>query len=139
MRLYDFNGKIIINEQQYPIVNENILLRGSTLKIAPVIYGCAIYTGLETKMMMNSKFKSNKLSCIERKLNSFIAVFMVLLLVLTFACFGASFAFNGVYSQNTHWYLDGREPKYFKDNPSLYNFILLVTVMNLFNYLLISK
>ncbi len=32
LRLYEFNGKIILNEQQYPIVNENVLLRGSTLK-----------------------------------------------------------------------------------------------------------
>ena len=136
LRLYEFSGKIIIDGQQIPIVNENILLRGSTLKIAPVIYGCAIYTGLETKMMMNSKFKSNKLSCIERKLNSFIGVFMLLLLILTFVCFGASFAFNGVYSQSTHWYLDGRQPKYFVENPDLYNFIMLVTVMNLFNYII---
>lgn len=28
--------------------------------------GCAIYTGMDTKMMLNSKFKSNKVSCIER-------------------------------------------------------------------------
>jgi phospholipid-translocating ATPase len=46
--------------------NENILLRGTTLKVAPVIYGCAIYTGQDSKMMMNSKFKSNKLSCVEK-------------------------------------------------------------------------
>ena len=52
MRLDEFNGKIIINGQEYPIVNENILLRGSTLKIAPVIYGCAIYTGQETKIQI---------------------------------------------------------------------------------------
>ena len=64
MRLDEFNGKIILNGLEYPIVNENILLRGSTLKIAPVIYGCAIFTGQETKMMMNSKFKSNKVSCV---------------------------------------------------------------------------
>ena len=69
-----------------PLRNENILLRGSTLKIAPVVYGnlitqkisarkfinlklligCAIYTGKDTKLMLNSKFKANKLSCIER-------------------------------------------------------------------------
>ena len=141
LRLYEFNGKIVLNGQQYPVANDNILLRGSTLKIAPVIYGCAIYTGLETKMMMNSKFKSNKLSCIERKLNWFIGVFMLLLLVLTFACFGASFAFQKLYPNpglpiNAHWYLDGRKPSYFDSNPSLYNFIQLITIMNLFNYII---
>jgi len=64
--LYEFNGKIIYKNQQIPIVNDNILLRGCTLRTTPVIYGCAIYTGKDTKMMRNSKFKSNKLSCIER-------------------------------------------------------------------------
>ena len=69
-----------------PINNDNILLRGQCLKIAPVIYGivlffilihlyiflisvligCALYTGKNTKMMLNSKFKANKLSCVER-------------------------------------------------------------------------
>lgn len=141
LRLYEFNGKIIYNNEQYPIVNENILLRGSTLKIAPVIYGCALYTGLETKMMMNSKFKSNKLSCIERKLNKYIGVFLALLMLLTFSCFAASFAFNSLYPNkglpiNNHWYLDGRKPAYFDSNPSLYNFIILVTIMNLFNYII---
>jgi phospholipid-translocating ATPase len=45
---------------------ENILLRGATLKISPFIYGCAIYTGKDTKIMLNSKYKPSKLSCIER-------------------------------------------------------------------------
>lgn len=64
--LYEFNGKILYKNQQIPIANDNILLRGCTLRMTPVIYGCAIYTGKDTKMMRNSKFKSNKLSCIER-------------------------------------------------------------------------
>jgi phospholipid-translocating ATPase len=49
-----------------PLRAENILLRGATLKISPFIYGCAIYTGKDTKIMLNSKYKPSKLSCIER-------------------------------------------------------------------------
>ena len=49
-----------------PLTNDNILLRGSCLKVASVVYGVAIYTGKDTKMMINSKFKSNKMSCIEK-------------------------------------------------------------------------
>lgn len=37
--LYAFNGKIIVNNKEYPIVNENILLRGCYLKLSSVIYG----------------------------------------------------------------------------------------------------
>lgn len=64
--LYQFKGKILMGETEFPITNENILLRGSCLKISPKVYGCAIYTGFDTKVMLNSKLKSNKLSCIEK-------------------------------------------------------------------------
>ena len=50
------------------MTNENILLRGTTLKLAPIVYGCAIYTGSDTKMMKNSIFQSNKISSIEKYL-----------------------------------------------------------------------
>jgi len=134
LRLYGFSGKIILGEKEYPIVNENILLRGSTLKIAPVIYGCAIYTGQETKMMLNSKFKSNKFSSIERKLNIYTVVFFIFLGLLSFATFGATFAYNNIYSN--HWYLNGRQPLFYLTNHNLYNFIILVTIMNVLNYII---
>lgn len=129
--LYQFKGKLLIEKTEFPITNENILLRGSCLKISPKIYGCAIYTGFDTKVMLNSKLKSNKLSCIEkldfiicieekcvifffvffRKLNAFILVFLAVLAVLTFLCYGLSFIYQDLYQ--IHWYLKGTEPLYF--------------------------
>jgi hypothetical protein len=94
-------------------------------------------------MMRNSKFKSNKLSCIERyilfkhlffvfsyfflimfrKLNKFIAIFLCALAILTLLCFGLSFTSNSFYvtmsqniTQGSHWYLQGREPTFFEVN-----------------------
>ena len=64
--LYQFKGKMLLGDTEFPLTNDNILLRGSCLKISPKIYGCAIYTGFDTKVMLNSKLKSNKLSCIEK-------------------------------------------------------------------------
>ncbi len=46
--------------------NDNVLLRGSRLKITDLIYGVAVYTGQDTKVMLNSTFKPNKLSSIEK-------------------------------------------------------------------------
>jgi hypothetical protein len=62
-------------------------------------------------MMMNSKFKSNKLSCIERRLNSFVLVFLALLVTLTVASFGGAIGFDRVYKVS--WFLYGREPKFY--------------------------
>jgi phospholipid-translocating ATPase len=130
LRLYEFNGKIIVNGQQYPIVNENILLRGSTLKIAPVIYGCAIYTGQETKMMLNSKFKSNKVSCIERRINILITACFFIIFIIVCVSFGFSSRYDDLY--DSHWYLSSRKPRYF-EKKHLYEFIKVITTVNLFS------
>jgi hypothetical protein len=34
--------------------------------VVPFVYGCAIYTGKDTKEMLNSKVKPNKVSCTEK-------------------------------------------------------------------------
>ncbi len=134
-RLYEFNGKLITNKlNEIPLSNENILLRGTCLKIASIIYGCAIYTGCDTKMMLNSKFKSNKLSCVEKRLNKFVIIYLILLIFLTLSCLFGSIIYeqNGIY--RTNWYLIGREPIYFYKNSSLHYFITFIFYMNI-NYL----
>jgi len=39
LKLYDFNGKLIVKNKEYPIINDNVLLRGCNLRVAPLIYG----------------------------------------------------------------------------------------------------
>jgi magnesium-transporting ATPase (P-type) len=50
--------KIVLN-------NDNILLRGTTLRNTPYIYGVVIYTGQDSKIQMNSttpRYKNSKLT-----------------------------------------------------------------------------
>jgi phospholipid-translocating ATPase len=121
--LYQFRGKITINEIEYTLTNDNILLRGQNLKIAPVIYGCAIYTGRDTKMMLNSKFQKNKLSCIERRLNFFVAVCVIAMLLISAGCLLGAIGYSYVF--NTHWYLIS------KTTDPLYFFIQYIFYLNL--------
>ncbi|XP_078052193.1 phospholipid-transporting ATPase IF, partial [Augochlora pura] len=83
--LYHFHGKLEIhgneNENCGSLSSENLLLRGSKLKDTDHIIGCAIYTGQDTKLSLNSKIRSNKFSTAERSINKFIIAFMVLLIV----------------------------------------------------------
>jgi phospholipid-translocating ATPase len=158
-KLHEYRGKIIINGRQYPVNNDNILLKGAKLKIAPVIYGCAIYTGQDTKMMKNSKFKSNKLSCIEkfvelllliffvvqnsfqvllssfqsRKLNEFILYYIILLFSLLMLCLVMYKVNSDIYE--TNWYLKGFEPDFFYTNQNLANFLVLMLYLTILNYL----
>lgn len=52
--LYDFTGTISISEMQYALNGTQVLLRGSRLKNTEWVVGCVVYTGHESKLVMNS-------------------------------------------------------------------------------------
>jgi magnesium-transporting ATPase (P-type) len=52
--LYTFNGSLMVNKDIVAIDKDQILLRGSSLKNTKWIYGIALYTGHDSKIMMNS-------------------------------------------------------------------------------------
>ena len=62
---------------------------------------------------MNSNFKANKLSSVERRLNAIVLILIVILILLSLSCLIGSVIFedNGIYTK--HWYLNGREPAFF--------------------------
>jgi len=67
--LYTFHGKLEINNDEMTsghLTIENLMLRGSRLKDTEYVIGCAIYTGQDTKLSLNSKIVSNKFSTAER-------------------------------------------------------------------------
>ncbi|OCT80725.1 hypothetical protein XELAEV_18027538mg [Xenopus laevis] len=82
--LYRFVGRITINQHSEDIVRslgpENLLLRGARLKNTKEIFGVAIYTGMEAKMALNYKSKSQKRSAVEKSMNSFLLVYLIILL-----------------------------------------------------------
>uniref|UniRef100_A0A8C4QSM9 P-type ATPase N-terminal domain-containing protein n=1 Tax=Eptatretus burgeri TaxID=7764 RepID=A0A8C4QSM9_EPTBU len=45
---------------------ENLLVRGARLKDTPFIFGIAVHTGMDTKMSLNYRSKSQKRSVVER-------------------------------------------------------------------------
>ncbi|XP_052104565.1 phospholipid-transporting ATPase IF-like isoform X2 [Mytilus californianus] len=82
--LYKFVGRMTVDKNGENAMKslgpENVLLRGARLKNTPYVYGCAVYTGSQTKMALNSKAKSTKFSRVERGLNTFLLAFIVMLL-----------------------------------------------------------
>uniref|UniRef100_F7DQ04 Phospholipid-transporting ATPase n=1 Tax=Ornithorhynchus anatinus TaxID=9258 RepID=F7DQ04_ORNAN len=63
-----------------PLGPESLLLRGARLKNTKEIFGVAVYTGMETKMALNYKSKSQKRSAVEKSMNSFLIVYLIILL-----------------------------------------------------------
>uniref|UniRef100_A0A8C4MBS0 Phospholipid-transporting ATPase n=1 Tax=Equus asinus asinus TaxID=83772 RepID=A0A8C4MBS0_EQUAS len=54
-----------------PLGPESLLLRGARLKNTKEIFGVAVYTGMETKMALNYKSKSQKRSAVEKNSHIF--------------------------------------------------------------------
>lgn len=61
------------------LTQDNIVLRGTKLQNTDFVYGCAVYTGEDTKMSRNSKLTSNKFSTVERSMNKYLVFFLILL------------------------------------------------------------
>ncbi|ESO07180.1 hypothetical protein HELRODRAFT_110679 [Helobdella robusta] len=106
--LYDFVGTLKPRasnpEESYSLGPEQMLLRGSMLRNTRWIFGVVIFTGHETKFMLNSTSIPLKRSTVEKVVNSQILMLFIILIVLALICAVA----NQVWiSQNLtkHWYL----------------------------------
>ncbi|XP_073949125.1 phospholipid-transporting ATPase IF-like [Choristoneura fumiferana] len=80
--LYTFYGRLEIpGTDSLPLSTDNLMLRGSRVKNTEWAIGCAVYTGEETKLAINSKYASNKFSSCELAVNGFLVVFICFLIL----------------------------------------------------------
>jgi phospholipid-transporting ATPase len=83
--IYSFNGLFKYNNNYMPLGHEQILLRGSSLKNTDWVVGIVIYTGHETKIMLNSPKSRVKYSSLEAKMNmEIVKVFIFQIILCTF-------------------------------------------------------
>ena len=74
--IYEIEGTIFFKGEKTYFDSKNILLRGSKLKNVNYIYGIAVYTGRDTKLMLNIKRTSLKISDIDYILGK-IVIFLI--------------------------------------------------------------
>jgi len=68
-KLYKFEGTLQTELDLYPLDQNCLLLRGSSLKNTDWVYGLVVYTGHETRVMMNSSSSRIKFSNLELNMN----------------------------------------------------------------------
>ncbi|KAJ1528456.1 hypothetical protein ONE63_006867 [Megalurothrips usitatus] len=68
-----------------PLSAEHLLLKGAILRNTDYVFGCAVYTGKDTKMARNSLITRNKFSSMERSINGLLLYAMTFLIVLVVA------------------------------------------------------
>ena len=87
--LYSFNGYLQLREEDTKgaklfFDNNNLLLRGCSLRINQFAVGLVVYSGHDTKVMLNSTNAVPKRSDLEGRMNSYFRVTFVSQFVLTF-------------------------------------------------------
>lgn len=79
--LYTFYGRLEIPYQDSLVLTpDHLMLRGSRVKNTEWAIGCAVYTGEETKLALNSKYTGNKFSSSELAINRSLLWFIGLLI-----------------------------------------------------------
>lgn len=84
-RLDKLKGKLVYEDTQYPLENDNVILRGCVLRNTKWVYGVVIYAGQDTKLMMNtgvSKFKRTGLDKLTNSLILWIAAILAIICTL---------------------------------------------------------
>ncbi|KAI0516379.1 hypothetical protein KFK09_009052 [Dendrobium nobile] len=99
--LYTFTGNLIIDKQTIPLSPNQLLLRGCSLRNTEYIVGAIIFTGHETKVMMNSMNVPSKRSTLERKLDKLI---LALFGGLFFMCLVGAIG-SGIFINRKYFYL----------------------------------
>ncbi|CAD5116940.1 DgyrCDS5779 [Dimorphilus gyrociliatus] len=115
--LYKFIGTLNIfdgERKKVSLSSENVLLRGCCLKNTDFVMGCAIYTGQETKMGLNSRKSTIKFSRIEKTMNRFLIFYLCLLLFESALLVGLKHNFFSNDENKNLWYIDNEDSPSFK-------------------------
>eukprot|EP00250_Pteridium_aquilinum_P005611 c15683_g1_i1 orf=163-3783(+) len=99
--LYTFTGNLVTGKQTLPLSPNQILLRGCSLRNTEYIVGAVVFTGHETKVMMNAMNVPSKRSTLERRLDKLI---LILFSVLFTMCLIGGIG-SGVFINRKYWYL----------------------------------
>lgn len=92
------------------------------------IYGLAIYTGRNTKIMKNSESTANKMSQIEIKVNYILGFILAIQVVLSFICGILAGVFNNKYS-TTYTYIPFSYTAAVDGVISFFSYIVLINTM----------
>ncbi|CAH8668418.1 unnamed protein product [Schistosoma curassoni] len=126
--LYTFSGRICLKNsvedtitKDYPLGPKNLLLRGACLRNTDYVYGCAVYTGRDTKLALNSKGKTTKFSQVEGRLNFY------LFFILAFLAFSVivSIILSSVLGHPNVWYLPPEKRNAWNVFQELLGFVVL--------------
>lgn len=124
--LYNFEGQLTMNEENFALGPDNIVYRGSILRNTKSALGIVTFTGEETKIRMNNiKNPRTKAPKLQKNIN-YIVIFMVCVVVLLSAF--STMAQRLLYKENKYkaWYLYEQDAGV---APTLMGFIIMYNTL----------
>lgn len=82
-----FSDTLRRHRRTIPLTADHLLLRGSRIKNTEWAIGCAIYTGRNTKLSINSQVFRTKASSSEKFINKFLIFFLIVLIAMVTICY----------------------------------------------------
>jgi len=125
-----FEKEGFIIDQEINISTNEFLLKGSILKNTNWIIGIVAYTGMNNKIILNSKKPRLKMSKVEKNLNYFLLMVFFLLIICCIAC---SIMHHFNYISHKKFYDNFI---ILKDSPNIESFICFFTYFLLLNTLI---
>ncbi|KAF8195975.1 phospholipid-translocating ATPase [Mycena galopus ATCC 62051] len=84
--MYKMNVAVELGDETFPVDLSMTLLRGTILRNTQWVIGVVLYTGLDTKIVMNSGGTPSKRSKVERQMNPQVLINLFILFLMTVAC-----------------------------------------------------
>jgi phospholipid-translocating ATPase len=122
--MHKLTAAVVIGDERYPIDLQTTMLRGTVLRNTRWVIGIVMYTGLDTKLVLNSGGTPSKRSKVERQMNPMVLANLALLMVMAVVCAIAdSVLEHHYYPRQAPWLFDDNRGG---DNPSINGLITLL-------------
>jgi magnesium-transporting ATPase (P-type) len=95
-----FRGLVSNYQEEIPVDEKSLLLRGCKLKNTAWAVGLLVYTGRESKVVMNSRSTPSKLSLLEKTMNSLVFFVFILQMLLSLVSFMSYLIWIYAYKDN---------------------------------------
>ncbi|OJA16022.1 hypothetical protein AZE42_04283 [Rhizopogon vesiculosus] len=131
--MYKLNGAVTRNGEKWPVDVQTVLLRGTVLRNTDWAIGVVLFTGVDSKIILNSGGTPSKRSRVERQINPQVLVNLAILAIMAVVCGIADFKIEQTkYSEGAPW-LYGDDIS--SDNPRINGLITwafaLITFQNI--------
>ncbi|KAJ7179181.1 phospholipid-translocating ATPase [Mycena filopes] len=115
--MYKLNAAVVMGDDTFPVDLSMTLLRGTVLRNTQWVIGVVLYTGLDTKIVMNSGGAPSKRSRVERQMDPQVLINLLILFLMAVACGIGDSVLEHQYEPHSAPWLYGDDRS--DDNPSV--------------------